>query len=165
MANPNGPHDSKGQFAQTDCLARFWGYVDARGPGECWEWHGTTLTYGHFWTGKRIILVHRFSWELHNAQEIPDGVVVRHICDNPLCVNPAHLVLGTHADNMRDMVRRDRQAKGCSVASAKLTPDDVREIRELRKAGMTYRQISQRYGVCKKTPIDIVHGRTWAWLE
>ena len=91
--------------------ARFWGGVDRCGPDECWPWpdsfsprcHGQTN-----WRGKRP-LAHRVAWELTHGP-IPEGLWVLHRCDVPACCNPAHLFLGTHADNMRDMVAKRRHA-------------------------------------------------------
>ncbi len=101
---------------------RFWEKVDKRGPDECWEWTAGRATstlwtkgkpkfdYGIFHRGSedeyQAVQAHRMSWELHNGS-IPDSLFVCHTCDNPPCVNPGHLFLGTHLDNMRD-----RKAKG-----------------------------------------------------
>lgn len=90
---------------------RFWGKVDRRGPDECWEWRGSHngRHYGHFHPTKGTDeYAHRFSYAMaHGA--IADGLHVRHRCDNPPCVNPAHLELGTRLENMADMVARGRQ--------------------------------------------------------
>jgi hypothetical protein len=91
---------------------RFWPKVDKRGPDECWLWLAKTINtgYGQFSVGGRMMLAHRFSWELHHGP-IPAGFEVCHECDNPRCVNPdgkKHLTLGTHKQNMGAMALRGR---------------------------------------------------------
>ena len=101
----------------------------------CWLWIGPID--GHYGricyvgTHKRFQLAHRAAWELYRG-EIPDGICVCHHCDTPLCVNPEHLFLGTHADNHRDMCAKGRNnaPRGANHPSAKLTEKQVREIRD-----------------------------------
>ena len=86
---------------------RFWAKVNR--DGDCWMWTGTLnhKGYGQFWFGTKHHQSHRASWMMHRGP-IPDGMWVLHKCDTPSCVNPAHLYLGTHAENMADMVARGR---------------------------------------------------------
>jgi hypothetical protein len=124
--------------SEAEIVARFWSCVepmmDDRG---CWEWTGSRLAsggYGRLCLGSNVqVRAHRFSFELHNGP-LPEGFLALHTCDNPPCVNPAHLYSGTDADNVHDMFRRNRVPKGYhakhgSHPMAKLTETQVRDIR------------------------------------
>ena len=108
-------------------MERFWSKVNKQGINECWEWQSRVIPegYGQISMGKTNKYAHRVAYELTHG-EIPNGKCVRHTCDNRACVNPKHLLLGTHQDNMDDMVIRGRHVKrGNSI------PEDIRqEIRE-----------------------------------
>jgi hypothetical protein len=148
---------------------RFWAKV-RKGDG-CWEWtaagsrgYGVMGLGGQY--GKRV-LAHRFSWELHNGP-IPDGLNVCHQCDNPPCVRPDHLFLGTHADNVRDLVSKGRNATvrayGEAGGSSKLTNDQVMDIRRQRAAGVRSRVLADRYGISRTNVRLIVIGKSWSHL-
>lgn len=106
-----------------DLVERFWSKVDKRGPEECWEWISARRSgrYGSFRLNGETHRAHRFSASL--AGMVIDGLMVRHDCDNPSCVNPAHLRPGTAADNCRDMWERGRQ-RGISARNAVKTHCD-----------------------------------------
>ena len=76
----------------------------------CWEWIGTMSGsgYGQIWMNDRMVGAHRVSWELEFKCEVPNGMCILHKCDNPSCVNPEHLFLGSYRDNMLDMIAKDR---------------------------------------------------------
>lgn len=145
---------------------RFWSKVSKRGPGECWPWlsamnvHG----YGAFGTAGRMKGAHRIAYALTHGP-IPRGLYVCHRCDNRSCTNPAHLFLGTHRDNMDDMVAKGR-SPGTSLPGemngrAKLTTDDVLEIRAAFKTGSDMDQLAIRFGVTRANVRRIVANETW----
>lgn len=139
---------------------RFWVKV-AKSNG-CWEWTGATHKgYGWFNRGDKSMLAHRYSWELW-AGALPTDLCVCHHCDNRLCVRPDHLFLGTRADNNEDMWRKGRTARGERVKGAKLTEEQVTEIRSLYRAGdYSQRQLGEMYGVTQTNVQAIVSGRSW----
>jgi hypothetical protein len=109
------------------------------------------------------------AWEAVNGR-VPDGLWVLHHCDNPPCVNPAHLYVGTHADNMRDMRERRRHwyhadpaniIRGERSGAAKLTEAQVRELRRLHDAGRSYGSLAREYGVSRQAVSSAITGRSW----
>lgn len=138
-----------------------------RGDG-CWLWLGAKGIggYGRFSPALHVgIYAHRFAWELEHDQSVPDGLDVMHSCDNPPCVNPAHLSIGTRHDNMQDCVAKGRHVsrppRGEAHRDHVLTESDVREIRAQRVAGSTARELSQRYGVSDTRIYKIVARKAW----
>lgn len=128
----------------------------------CWEWIGPTYRgYGRLWHNGKTIRAHRASWLIHRG-DIPSGMFVCHRCDNPKCVKPDHLFLGTHQDNMNDKVQKGRCARldrsGEKSGSAKLTAADVRCIRQRLRP---QRELATEYGVDPSTISDIQRRKTW----
>lgn len=145
---------------------RFWEKVDKRGPDECWEWQaGTCRGYGVTSERGVQILAHRVSFEFAYGP-IPEGMHVCHHCDNPPCVNPAHLFAGTPADNIQDMYakgrNRDLGMPGDINPNASLTEAQVREIRD-RLTGRygEHVKLAREFGVSRLTIGDIANRRTW----
>lgn len=115
---------------------------------------------------------HRVVWKLVHG-DIPDGLFVLHCCDNRLCVNPSHLWVGTQGDNMRDAAQKHRlyrpspetHLRGTQQMQAKLQDGQVRAIRHLCLAGVSQREISQRFHVCQTTVSTIHRGTAWRHIE
>jgi hypothetical protein len=142
-------------------IDRFWRKV-AKGDG-CWMWLGGRFDrgYGRFNPeGKISVRAHRYAWEVTNGP-IPDGLIVCHRCDVPLCVNPAHLFLGTHKDNAQDRERKGRGIYGERHPRAKLGRLEVAEIRALRAQGLSYRAIGNRFGVTAEQAGNVARWRHW----
>lgn len=115
------------------------------------------------------VYLHRMVYCAHNGVKLEDivGKVVRHTCDNPRCVNPEHLVLGTNNDNIQDRVTRGRshQPKGELHPGAKLTVDDIRAIREEYKIpGTRYKHLAEKYGISEKQIGNIINRVLWAHI-
>lgn len=140
---------------------RFWAKVNVQSPEECWEWQASKSPqgYGHFGAGDGVTKAHRYSYILHNGP-IPEGMHVCHRCDNPPCVNPAHLWLGTANDNNADKVAKGRAYRGEAHQFAKLTHDAVRWIRKNSPA-MSSAAMARELGLCDETVRQVVKGHTW----
>jgi hypothetical protein len=148
----------------------FWSKVDVKdGTTECWPWLGAKNLqgYGHVKVGSKVRGAHRVAWELCNF-EIPQGYVVMHLCDNPMCCNPHHLVLGTHKANYADMALKNRgnyhknRPAGERIHKAKLTAEVVKEIRrEYAQGNVTHDNLADRYGVTQTTIGRVLKNKTW----
>lgn len=116
----------------------------------CWDWKGSVSRgYGYIGAGSRTnIAAHKFSY-LHHVGHIPSGMLVLHKCNNSLCVNPAHLKLGTHADNMADMKKAGRRV-GRNIGST-LSPKQMSTMKRLLAAGRTQQEVADAIGVAKST--------------
>lgn len=148
---------------------KFWSRADrSAGPDACWPLTGSRQPrgYGHFYPASKVNLyAHRVAWEIANNAGVPAGFHVMHACDNPACVNPAHLSVGTHSDNMRDMIRKDRAARAAPAGedhhNAKLTSEKVVEIVRRAEAGDSQRTIARAFGVTRGTVQHVLKGRHW----
>lgn len=147
---------------------RFWSRVLVpEDKSRCWVWFGANSNgYGNFnRMNKQNILAHRFSWELHKGP-IPDGLFVMHMCDNPSCVNPNHLKLGTNKENSHDSVAKGRitnrpAVTGENNSKTNLDERHVKLIRLAAMRGIPAKEISDILGLSYEGLRGIIKGRTW----
>ena len=125
----------------------------------CWLWTACRIRHGYGMLSVfgKMRPAHRMSWVLHRGS-IPEGMLVCHSCDNPGCVNPAHLFLGTQKDNIADCLAKGRMGR-------KLNAGDVREIRAAIAGGQTQVSQAKKYGVNKVTICRIIHKTLWGHVE
>lgn len=145
--------------------AEFWNKVE-KTPSGCWLWTGAKSArgYGAVWIRdgikKTSLRAHRVSWEITKGA-IPQGLHVLHHCDVPACVNPDHLYLGTNADNVADAIARKRYKplRGEAAPNAKLTVEQVHEIRESKEPS---REIGLKFGISSMQVSRIRRGIAWS---
>ena len=147
-------------------LTKFWANTLVKSPDDCWEWQlcKNDDGYGMFSHRGRTVGAHKISWIIHNGA-IPQGLCVCHSCDNPGCVNPKHLFVGTHAENMADRNRKGR-ARGGSLPgelspSSKFSTEAVLTMRRLYTNGVLQRVIAERYNTSQPVVSGIVTHRYW----
>jgi len=141
---------------------RFWSKVDK--AGECWLWtaYRGPRGYGDFCERHgRTVKASRYAYE-YAFGPIPDGLFVCHRCDNPPCVRPDHLFLGTPMDNTMDSVRKGRNTHGNTHAFAKLTTDAAERIRVMYATGeWTQKRLGKLFGVTQRAVWQVLSGKTW----
>ena len=152
-------------------IGKFWEHVDkSAGPDACWLWTAAKSHngYGRFaLPGKngrkgRKVQAHRLAWTVTNGA-IPDGLEACHRCDNPACVNPAHLFIATHLENVRDCINKGRINRPIGEANprCRLTAEDAKAIRAMSASGVTQAAISRLYGVTAANVSVIVSRKSW----
>lgn len=159
-----------GPKAQGSLGWRFWRKVDKKSPEECWQWIGGKAPngYGRIQRGGKkspYLGAHRVSYEMHFGP-IPDGMVVMHKCDNPSCVNPQHLSVGTFKDNTADMISKGRKinrpVRGERCGNAVLTAEKVRFI---RRSSLTNAELSRLFGTAPNTIRSVRTGKNWSHID
>jgi ribosomal protein L40E len=166
-----------GMQFHTPWRERFWSYVDK--SGDCWEWTGCDNGHGYgvFGVANDSKAAHRVSYEMEHGP-IPEGMEVCHHCDNPCCVRPSHLFLGTQADNMRDMYSKGRQSssevrsegarrqpRGEEHHFATLSNEEARQIWQLHLTGMRKVDMAQRLNVKVNAVYRVTNSDCWAHVK
>lgn len=156
------------EHLRAQAVVDFWDRLDR--TSDCWVWTGDLDPngYGRVRWQRKHIRAHRLAWAWTNGP-IPAGLFVLHRCDNPPCVRPDHLFVGTNADNMRDMVAKgrfgDRALRGSTSPNAKLTEALVAELRARRAAGESLPSLARLTGVSAAAISNAVRGVTWAHVR
>ena len=137
---------------------RFWSKVEVRGKDECWPWKAATRRkeegYGAFWMNGRHHPANRVALQLSGVN-MPDGMVACHTCDNPGCCNPAHLFVGTPRENNDDKVMKGRHSKGSKHGMAKLTDEQIEEIKRHKPPGVKQvraglpQELANKFGISR----------------
>lgn len=150
---------------RTSDQARLMANVPKAGVDECWEWTGgrSDKGYGKYFIDGRTVGAHRWAY-IFAKGPIPAGQVIRHTCDNPPCCNPDHLLAGTHAQNMQDAIDRSRTTRGQRNGMARLSPDQVREIRQRAAADEEPLSLAAEFDVHHNTVYRLLARETWHWL-
>lgn len=162
--------DAKGQYVPSPAFDRIMEHIRVT-PQGCWEWQGyrTRQGYGHLCLAGyhgRMVFAHRVVWEQRHGP-VPAGKILMHECDNPPCVNPKHLRLGTHLENRRDAIQKGRPrntARGERHGRARLRPNQVSEIRRLRAQGVKLKTLAARFGMSESSISGIALNQSWRHL-
>lgn len=152
-------------------MQRFWDKVNKNTENGCWEWTASLTKiggYGRFKHNRKIIRAHRLSYEL-NYGKFDETLFVCHKCDNPKCVNPDHLFLGTSQDNMDDMIKKGRNSNGNPIGenngNSRLSENNILNIKKLIKKGLSNKKIADMYNVSDSMISRIKLGKNWSHIN
>lgn len=153
------------KFKKISSIDRFLEHTNISKDG-CWLWSGPKLLagYGKFGVRGKTVSAHRFSYS-HYIGKIPEAMHICHTCDTPACVNPDHLFLGTHQDNMRDKVAKLRQPRGENTVGVKLTENKVHQIKKFISDGVSKSKIARHFDVSRASIYAIEAGKNWSHLS
>jgi hypothetical protein len=152
-------------------VVRFWMFVDKKEADDCWNWTGNIQSngYGRFSVGSKedgSDGAHRVSWRLANNQDIPKGMHIMHKCDNPSCVNPNHLTIGTAKQNTQDMIRKGRKKTiaplGTENGKSLL---DAEKVLLIRSSNLNHAALGRQLGVSPNCVRGVRIGRTWSHIK
>lgn len=160
---------AQGEIAREGFSGRFWSKVSipANVISDCWLWRATSghlFGYGQTFKNGRREAAHRAAWIELNGP-IPAGLFVMHRCDNPRCVNPMHLALGTARENMTDKITKGRSRDKFGRSVAAITETMVREIRQRHAAGESHSTLARAYGVSPATVGRMCLRQTWGHVQ
>jgi hypothetical protein len=143
-------------------LSTFEEQVVRGSENDCWIWSGNVSKAGYgLVRTSGFLYAHRMAWEVANDAELPKGKHVMHSCDNPPCVNPDHLRVGSLQENNADMLSKGRQARGAMLPQTKLSEAKVRAIRVLRANGFSQECLGEMFDVSREAIRQIDKGRAW----
>jgi hypothetical protein len=147
-------------------IDRFWGKVSKGSNNECWIWNSAIngSGYGSIKVNHKVFGAHCFSYLL-NKGEIPNNLVIRHICNNKLCVNPNHLSIGTAFENVHDTISQGRNCRGADSKTSKLKESDIIQIRDIySKTKVSQAKLAKVFGVSKGVICRIITGQDWSHI-
>lgn len=159
-----------GIYERKPLEVRFWEKVNKNGPllidTKCWEWTGAKKKAGYGFIGLNYknYYAHRLAYEFY-YKVLPKEQHVLHKCDNPSCVNPEHLFLGSQVDNMKDMNLKNRHAVGEKTNINKLTDKEVIEIRNKYSSGIPNKTLCKEYNVSHATIHRVVYKKLWKHIS